>query len=84
MSIQIIPRRFLWPTRALLWALWQMILLYVALVVYLNLFSEYGVTPLHYYPVIDAVVALGFLVFALVGGTLVPVCWGHRPKAHLQ
>ncbi len=84
MGIQIIPRWFLSPARVLLWALWQMILLYVALVVYLNLFSEYGVTPLYHYPAIDAAVALGFLLLALAGGTVVPVLWGYRTKARRQ
>ena len=80
MSSRIMPRWFLSPPYVLLWVVWQMTLLYVTLVVYLNLFSEYGITPLYHYPMIDAVVALGFLLLAVVGGTVLPVLWGAKRK----
>ena len=52
------------------WAAWQMIVLLLMLVVYANLFSEYGVYSNRF---VDPVVAIVFVLFALWLGTWLPL-----------
>jgi hypothetical protein len=53
-----------------LWALWQLFVLFFALVVYANLFGEYGI---YHQPVVDVVAGVIFLAFALTAGTVIPL-----------
>lgn len=59
-----------WALRIVGWGAWQLFVLFFTLLVYANLFSEYGA---YSHPVVDPIAAVLFLVMALYLGTWVPV-----------
>jgi hypothetical protein len=60
-----------WTLRAVAWAVWQLIVLSIALVLFASFFSEYGVYGGH--PVIDSTAAIVFLLLALYFGSWLPL-----------
>ncbi|PYV10754.1 MAG: hypothetical protein DMG07_20505 [Acidobacteria bacterium] len=59
-----------WTLRVVAWAGWQLVVLFFALVVYGNLFSEYGIYSNRF---VDPVAAVVLLTLALWLGTWLPV-----------
>ena len=53
-----------------IWCAWQLFVLFFALIVYANLFSEYGA---YSHPVVDPIAAAAFLVAAIYIGTWMPI-----------
>jgi hypothetical protein len=60
-----------WTLRVVSWAVWQLIVLFIALILYTGLFSEYGLYGGH--PVIDSAAAVVFLLLAVYFGSWLPV-----------
>lgn len=65
-----VPRRLEWALRIAGWSAWQLFVLLLAILVYANLFSEYGV---YSHPVLDPLAAVVFFLVALYIGTWVPI-----------
>ena len=59
-----------WAERVLVWAAWQLGILFFAFLLYVNLFSEYGV---YHNEILGALAAIDFLVLAVWVGTVLPI-----------
>jgi hypothetical protein len=68
--VLVFPIWVKWTLRVVGWAAWQVFVLFCALVLFANLFSEYGVYSNRF---VDPVAAVAFFVAAIWFGTWLPV-----------
>jgi hypothetical protein len=76
------PKWVQWTVTLLSWAAWQLFVLLFTLLVYANLFGEYG---LYHQPVLEVVAGVVFLAFAVTAGTAIPVRrWRRGQRSRIE